>query len=54
VFLVKQLIEKTGATGDPAKLEQEREALAKGMEGIKFSGVIGDDICFSGHDAELP
>lgn len=54
MFLVKQLIEKTGATGNPAKLEQEREALAKGMEGIRFTGIIGENICFSGHDAELP
>lgn len=54
VFLVKQLIEKTGVTGDPAKLAQEREALVKGMKGIRFSGVLGTDICFDGNDAELP
>lgn len=54
VYLVKNLLEKTGATGDPAKLEQKREALVKALEGIRFSGVLGKDICFAGHDAELP
>lgn len=54
VYLVKQLIEKTGATGDPAKLEQEREALVNAMTGVRFSGVLGKDICFVGNDAELP
>ena len=54
VFLVKQLLEKTNATGDLAKLPQEREALVNAMEGIHFSGVIGSDICFTKHDAELP
>jgi branched-chain amino acid transport system substrate-binding protein len=54
VFLVKQLLEKTGATGDVTKLAQEREALVNAMQGIHFSGVLGDNICFAGHDAELP
>ena len=55
VFLVKQLLEKTGATGDPAKLATEREALVNAIEGVRFSGVLGSNICFkSTHDAELP
>ncbi len=54
LFLMKQVIEKAGVTGDPAKLDEEREAVAKGMEGITFSGILGNNICFVGHDAELP
>ena len=55
VFLIKQLLEKTGATGDPAKLATEREALANAINGIRFNGVLGSNICFkSTHDAELP
>lgn len=54
VYLVKQLIEKTKVTGDPAKLEEEREALVKAMQGLRFTGVLGKDICWSGNDAELP
>jgi len=53
-FLLKQVMEKVGTTGDPAKLEEEREAIVAGMEGVTFSGILGDDICFDGHDAELP
>lgn len=53
VFLVKQLIEKAGISGDPAKLEQEREALVAAMPGLTFTGVLGDNICWAGNDAEL-
>jgi branched-chain amino acid transport system substrate-binding protein len=53
-FLLKQVMEKAGITGDPAKLEAERQAIVDGMEGVKFSGILGNDICFAGHDAELP
>jgi len=53
-FLLKQVMEKAGTTGDPAKLAEEREAIVAGLEGVKFSGILGTDICFAGHDAELP
>jgi branched-chain amino acid transport system substrate-binding protein len=53
-FLMKQIMEQTKVTGDPAKLEEEREALVAAMQGVKFTGVLGDDICFVGGDAELP
>jgi len=54
LFLMKQVMEKAGVTGDPAKLEQERAAIVAGMKGVKFSGILGDNICFAGNDAELP
>ncbi len=54
VFLLKQIMEKAGTTGDPDKLVDEREALVDQMEGVTFSGILADDICFAGHDAELP
>jgi branched-chain amino acid transport system substrate-binding protein len=54
VYLIKQVMEKVGTTGDPSKLQEEREAIVKGMDGITFSGVLGENICFVGHDAELP
>jgi branched-chain amino acid transport system substrate-binding protein len=54
VYLLKQVMEKAGVTGDPAKLEEEREAIVAAMEGVTFSGILGDNICFAGHDAELP
>lgn len=54
VFLLKQAIERSHVTGDPGKLAQERVALRDALEGISFSGVLGDNICFNGNDAELP
>lgn len=54
IYLIKQLMEAAGTTGDPAQLEEERQAIADQMEGVRFSGILGDDICFDGHDAELP
>jgi branched-chain amino acid transport system substrate-binding protein len=53
-FLLKQAIEKSGVTGDPTKLAEERIKVRDALKGIKFTGVIGNDICFSGTDAELP
>lgn len=54
VFLLKQAIEASGVTGDPTKLATERVAVRDAMKGIRFSGVLGDNICFTGTDAELP
>ena len=54
VYLIKTLMEKTHVTGDPAKLAEEREAIAAAMKGVRFTGIIGDNVCFTGHDAELP
>ncbi|MDO1583398.1 ABC transporter substrate-binding protein [Rhizobium oryzicola] len=54
LFLMKQLMEKTKVTGNPAKLAEEREAINKAMTGVTFTGIVGKDICFAGHDAELP
>lgn len=54
VFLLKQVMEKVGTTGNPAKLAEERAAIVAGMDGVKFSGVLGENICFQGHDGKLP
>lgn len=54
VFLIKQLMEKAKVTGEPAKLADERQAIVDGLKGVRFTGVLGDDICFAGNDAELP
>jgi branched-chain amino acid transport system substrate-binding protein len=54
VFLLKKAIERSHVTGDPAKLAEERIALRDALKGITFSGVLGNNICFNGNDAELP
>lgn len=41
IFLIKEAIEKTGVTGDPAKLRQEREELRAYCRSVKgFDGVF--------------
>ena len=54
VYLLKDAIERSHVTGDPAKLETERVAVRDAMKGMIFSGVLGDNICFVGGDAQLP
>ncbi len=55
VYLLKQVMEKVGVTGDPAKLAQERTAIRDGLKGILFTGVTGDNTCFTAdRDAMLP
>ena len=54
VYLLAQAIRDGGVTGDPAKLAQERTAIRDQLRDIRFSGILGNDICFNGQDAELP
>ena len=55
VYVLKQVMEKAGVTGDPAKLEQERTAIRDGLKTVRFSGITGDNTCFDARrDAELP
>ena len=55
VYLLKQVIEKTGVSGDPAKLPQERTAIRDALKTVRFSGVTGDNTCFDAErDAQLP
>jgi len=55
VYLLKQAIEKANVSGDPAKVAQERIAVRDALNGIRFSGVTGENTCFNAeHDARLP
>ncbi|WP_339950425.1 ABC transporter substrate-binding protein [uncultured Albimonas sp.] len=55
VYLLKQVMEAAGVTGDPAKVEEERNAILAAMDGVVFNGIVGDNVCFdANHDAELP
>ena len=54
IHLFAQVMEEQGITGDPAKLEDERLAIRVGLKTVNFSGILGDNICFNGTDAELP
>lgn len=55
VYLLKQAMEKANVTGDAAKLAQERTAIRDALQGIRFTGVTGDNTCFNAdRDARLP
>ena len=54
VTVLKTAMLKAAITGDPAKLDAEREAIRTAMVGISYSGVLGKNICFDGQDARLP
>jgi len=54
VTVLKTAMLKAGVTGDPTKLDAEREAIRAAMVGISYSGVLGNNICFDGQDARLP
>lgn len=54
VYLLAQVMAEQGVTGDPDKLAEERLAIREGLKTTRFSGVLGNDICFVGGDAELP
>jgi len=54
VHVLAAAMTKAGITGDPAKLDAEREAIGAAMVGITYSGVLGTNICFDGQDARLP
>jgi branched-chain amino acid transport system substrate-binding protein len=54
IHLFAQVMEEQGITGDPGKLEDERLAIREGLKTVNFSGILGENICFNGTDAELP
>ncbi len=54
IYLFAKVFEEQGITGDPANLEAERLAIREGLKTVTFSGVLGQNLCFSGNDAELP
>ena len=41
-------------TGSKGNVAAERLAIKEGLKTVKFSGILGDNLCFSGNDAELP
>lgn len=54
VYILKTVMEKIGATGDPAKIKQERTAIRDTLPTMEYTGVIGK-ICFEKNgDAQLP
>lgn len=54
VYVLKMAMEKAGITGDPSKLQQERDAIADTLITIKIDGVTGKACFDKNHDARLP
>jgi branched-chain amino acid transport system substrate-binding protein len=54
VHVLAQAMTKAKISGDPDKLDAEREAIQQAMVGIVYTGVLGTNICFDGQDARLP
>ena len=51
---MKMAMEKAGVTGDPGKLQQERDAIVAALKDIKIDGVVGRACFDQTHDARLP
>jgi len=55
VFLLKQAMERANVTGETSRLAAERTAIRDALQGIRFTGVTGENTCFdAARDAELP
>jgi branched-chain amino acid transport system substrate-binding protein len=54
-FLLRQAMTAARVTGDPARIAAERTAIRDALRGMRFTGVVGENICFNAQrDAELP
>lgn len=54
IYLLAKVMTEQAITGDADVLEDERLAIREGLKTVTFTGVLGEDICFAGTDAELP
>ena len=55
VFLLKQAMERARVTGETSRIAAERTAIRDALQGIRFTGVTGENTCFdAARDAELP
>ena len=54
IYLYAQVMKEQNVTGDKKNLAADRLAIREGLKSVSFSGILGDNLCFSGNDAELP
>ena len=54
IYLYAQVMKEQKVTGSKGNVAAERLAIKEGLKTVKFSGILGDNLCFSGNDAELP
>jgi branched-chain amino acid transport system substrate-binding protein len=54
VYLLAKAMQTAGVTGDPAKLDGEREAINAALADAHIDGALGSNIHFNGHYGALP
>jgi branched-chain amino acid transport system substrate-binding protein len=54
VYLYAQVMKEQNISGTKSNLAADRLAIREGLKKVSFSGILGDNLCFSGNDAELP
>jgi branched-chain amino acid transport system substrate-binding protein len=47
-------MKEQSVSGDKTNLTADRLAIKEGLKSVSFSGILGNNLCFSGNDAELP
>ncbi len=54
IYLYAKVMKEQNVTGSKSNVAAERLAIKEGLKTVSFSGILGDNLCFSGNDAELP
>ena len=54
IYLYAKVMKEQNVTGSKSDVAAERLAIKEGLKTVSFSGILGDNLCFSGNDAELP
>jgi branched-chain amino acid transport system substrate-binding protein len=54
VYLFAQVMKEQSVSGEKTNLTADRLAIKEGLKSVSFSGILGNNLCFSGNDAELP
>ena len=54
IYLYAKVMKEQNVTGSKSNVAAEGLAIKEGLKTVSFSGILGDNLCFSGNDAELP
>ena len=54
IYLYAKVMKEQNVTGSKSNVAAERLAIKEGLKTVSFSGILGDNLCFTGNDAELP
>lgn len=54
IYLFAKVMKEQNVSGTKSSLTADRLAIKEGLKTVNFSGILGDNLCFAGNDAELP